>query len=245
MIQTQNQLSLGDYMLREGQITLSQFNQVLEEQRKSSRSIGRILVDTQLITESMRMTILQNQFGFKLIRLPEEKIDQLILALIPFDFADKHKIVPIRQEPDRALVVAMEDPTDIMVIDMIENQLKMDVKPFVSSNKEIAKVLNQYGIQERLTPDNLEINLNGRPWYRFLRKHTLPMMVLLPLAILFTTIQFNWWGIGNLLNRSYSEGIISGFDFFLYLLLLWILWSIILYWLNGIVFNTGKPGEKI
>jgi len=245
MIQAQSQLSLGDYMLREGQITQSQFNHALKEQRKSSRSIGRILVDTELITESMRMTILQKQFGFKLIHLPEQEIDQLILALIPFAFADKHKIVPIRQEPDRALVVAMEDPTDTLVIDMIENQLEMNVKPFISSNEDIAKVLSQYGIQEQLPAVNLEMNLKDRPWYRFLRKYTLPMMVFLPLAIFFAAIQFNWKEFGDFLSRSYSEGIISGFDFFLYLLLLWSLWSIILYWLNGIVFNTGKPGEKI
>jgi hypothetical protein len=245
MTPAQSQLSLGDYLVREGFITQAQFNRALEGQRKTSRSIGRILVDMDLITESMRMIILQKQFGFKLIRLKDMEIEQLILSLIPFTFADKHKAVPITQEADRTLVIAMEDPSDILVLDMIKNQLGMNIKPCVASHEEIHEVLHQYGPQEQLAAAEEAVNIKDRIWYRFLRKCALPILIVLLFILLFTALSLDMWGVGKFLNRAFSEKIITKFDLSLYLVLGWTLWSIVLYWVNGLIFDTQEPEEEI
>jgi hypothetical protein len=234
------ELTLGEYLVRERLISQQQLNKALEQQRATSRSLGRILVETDLITESMRMTILQKQFGFELVRLKDSQIDPMLLTIIPYAFAEKHRLVPIKQE-NQTLIVAMEDPSDILLIDALKSQLGMAIQPVVASQDDIQGVLNLYqtGAEIQRAKD-LELNKPPSLWFRILRAGAFPVLALTPLVLFLVFIGTDFNGYAADLQRAHKDKIVSWFDVGLYIMLIWGLWAIILFEINGLIFGTPK-----
>ena len=235
--------SLGDYLVREGIITQSQFNSALSEQRNSGGSIGRILVHMGLITESMRLTILQKHFGYEFIRLKNIEIDPLILTLVTYNFAQKHSVVPIRQDEDKSLVVAMEDPSDLFVTDFIKNQIGMRIRPVVTTDEDIQAVLSKYPTQERLKAEQPATkSFRSSRLYRFVSYTAFPVLAFAPLAVAFIVLAMDAFGFAQKTMQMIDQDIIGYFDIGLWTALIWGLWSIILFEINGLLF--GRYGEE-
>ncbi len=150
MAEGRSQPSLGEYLVREGFISQADFNEAHQLQLETSRSLGRILVDAGKITESMRLNLLSKRFGYPHLR-PEGTISPELLNLIPQSFAEKHRAVPISLADD-LLTVAMEDPSDMLIVDAIKNQVGLDVQAGVASREDIDRVLSQYGAAAAAAP---------------------------------------------------------------------------------------------
>jgi hypothetical protein len=243
---SRSQPTLGEYLVREGIISQSQFNGAIGEQRKSLHSIGRILVEMGLITEMMRISILQKTFGYELANLQNVKIDPKLLTLIPMTFAEKHRAVPIRRESNDILVVGMEDPTDLLVVDAIKNQVGLDVEPVIASLDDIHAVLAQYS---QLGPLAGQVLVGRRSFhdslaYKILKHGAFPVLALAPLALFFIAILYDLWGVGAFIKQYFEEHPNPVFDMFLYFCLSWGLWSIILFEINGLIFGEPPAKEK-
>ena len=245
MIDVRSQPALGDYLVREGIISQSQLNRVLEEQQATTRSIGRILVDLGYISESARMTILQKRFNYELIRLKDVEVDPLLLTMIPRIFAEKHRGVPVRQEEDHTLVVAMEDPSDILVADAIKSQIGLRIKSCVASHDDVQMVLDQYHTQERIKKAQQSVKTNFRDGrsYKILRYAAFPILAFAPLVLFFLELYLDLTGFPKALQKWLTEGIISTWDLFLYFCLSWGLWTIILFEINGLIFGQATKEE--
>lgn len=244
MGKTAGALTLGEYLVREGFISQQQFSKALEEQRATMRSLGRILVDMGLITESMRMTILQKQFGFELMRLKGFKADPLLLSLIPYTFAEKHRIVPVKQD-SRTLIVAMEDPSDILLLDALKHQVGMPLQPAVASQDDIQQVLDQYQTGAETVQQQLAAALRPEAaWHRVLRLGAFPVLALAPMAGFLAAVMFNINEFGVWLQKQHSMGFMSWPDLFLYILLVWGLWTIILFEIDGLIFHKGSKPDR-
>ena len=244
--QTHSQPGLGEYLVREGYITQSQFNRAIDMQHETSRSMGRILVDMGLITDSMRMSILQKQFGFKRVNLKDADIEKELLQIIPYSFAEKHRAVPVLQEADLSLVVAMEDPSDLLVVDALKKQIGLEIKPHVASQEDIQSVLGKYGaITSEEEVARVE-RKKGRSWLYLLLKHgAFPVLALAPLVGFFVAIGLDLFDLAGKLNDLlYKEQILSKFDLFIYIALVWGLWTIILFEINGLIFGRGSEEEE-
>ena len=76
------------------------------------------------------------------LRVPKE-----VLNLLPELFARRHKVVPISRE-DKILTVAMVNPEDLEVIQLIQKTTGLDIKPVLSSTEDINAILNQYSALE-------------------------------------------------------------------------------------------------
>jgi hypothetical protein len=247
----QSQPTMGEYLVREGFITQSQFNKALAEQNSSAKSLGRILVDLGLITESVRINILQKRFGFELIKLKEFKADMAILSRIPYNFAEKHRVIPLAVDQANTLVVAMEDPSDILVVDMIKNQVGSLIRPCVASNEDIQHVLDQYstGSDAFTTARKKEEQARGpKPQsraMRLMRNVAVPLLMFLPLALFMLAIRIDLFGAANWLQGLYSSGFInSTFDICIYIALIWGLWSVIIYEVNALIFGKRKDEDQ-
>ena len=62
-------------------------------------------------------------------------------TMIPSAFAMKHNILPIRRDESNTLLVAMEDPSDMIVIDAIRNQTGMSVRAYIAQSQELAQAI--------------------------------------------------------------------------------------------------------
>lgn len=249
MAGVRSQPTLGDFLMREGIITQTQLNLALEEQNATLRSIGRILVDKGFITESVRMTFLQQRFGFERARLKETRIEPLLLLLIPKAFAEKHRVVPIGQDDDKNLIVAMEDPSDLTVLDAMKSQLGRGIKPLVASQEEIQAVLNLYNPapapQAAQAAGAVFPEAGDRPRslpLRIFRWTFLPLMMGLPLLFALAVFFFDAFDIQETLQDWVNNGT-NWVDLFLYITVSWGVWSIIMFEINALMFGKKKKPQ--
>lgn len=75
------------------------------------------------------------------------RVDKEVLNLLPELFARRHKVVPIERK-DKQLTVAMVNPDDLEVIQLIQKTTGLDIQPVLSSSEDIAAILNQYSALE-------------------------------------------------------------------------------------------------
>lgn len=238
--------SLGDVLLREGIITQTQFKTAQKSQRDTSHSMGRVLVDLGFITEAMRMAVLQKTFGFDVISLTNVKTDPVICGMIPPGFAIKHNILPIRQEPGNALVVAMEDPSDVIVLDAIKTQVGMNVRAYIGSTQELTEAVRliysgDSEVASVSTAPGVKRAASSRGHgrlYRIIKAVAFPILCFLPLVAFFTITAT----VDRVQQWLFNFG--KFFDIGLYTVLLWALWSIVLFEVNGLIFDSAKQNEE-
>lgn len=75
------------------------------------------------------------------------KVPKEVLNLLPELFARRHKAVPV-DLADKTLTVAMVNPEDLEVIQLIQKTTGLDIKPVLSSTEDINLILNQYSALE-------------------------------------------------------------------------------------------------
>ncbi|HOE96605.1 MAG TPA: hypothetical protein PK847_08460 [Candidatus Sumerlaeota bacterium] len=240
MAEGRSQPSLGEYLVREGFISQADFNEAHQLQLETSRSLGRILVDAGKITESMRLNLLSKRFGYPHLR-PEGTISPELLNLIPQSFAEKHRAVPISLADD-LLTVAMEDPSDMLIVDAIKNQVGLDVRAGVASREDIDRVLSQYGAAAAAAPAQTAAAPAEKPRglvYRAVRALAFPIIALAPLVGFFVAVYYHAFGID-----AYLEGL-TAFDRFVYIALVWGLWTIIWFEINALIFHRdGRDRDE-
>ena len=117
---------LGALLLKEDLITQAQLDGARDSQRLGGRPISRVLVDLGLITDQAKMAFLSKKFGHEIVDIRDMVIPATVLTRLPRAYAEKHRCVPILIEGS-SLVVAMEDPSDFVVVEEIRSHAGMDV----------------------------------------------------------------------------------------------------------------------
>ncbi len=117
-------------------INHKQLERALEEQKKSSKRLGQILINLGFITEEELVEILEIQLGFQRADLGNYKLDSSLAKYIPHNIAKNYHVVPLYHHND-ILEVAMEDPSDVIAIDAIKITAKCEVKPYIATRTEI------------------------------------------------------------------------------------------------------------
>jgi len=94
-------------------------------------------------------------FGVDLISLGSQAIEEKVLNKLPEDLARQKRAIVFREEPDGALDVAMEDPSDLGSIEFLEKNLKAKIKPFLATADDLNRGFAFYG--RHLTEDFRQI----------------------------------------------------------------------------------------
>lgn len=133
---------LAQLLLEDNLITEEQLEEAVEEQRRLGRSLGRILIDKGLVTESNLVALLAKQIGLDFVDLAEYHVDPAAASLIPENLAKRYKALPIGLEDGR-LIVAMSDPSNVFAMDDIRTLTGKDIKPVVATGGDILAAINK------------------------------------------------------------------------------------------------------
>ncbi|HLB02876.1 MAG TPA: type II secretion system protein GspE, partial [Nitrospiria bacterium] len=133
---------LGDFLVENGLLEAQDLKKALEEQRRSGKKLGEVLVDLNLVTEGQLVQTLAIQLGYKAIELPSVTIDPEVILLIPENLARRHQIIPIKFE-DRSLTVAMADPLDYECIRDLSFYSGYGILPVLATRREIMEAIDQ------------------------------------------------------------------------------------------------------
>ena len=137
---------IGEILVHQGKVSESQLNQALAQQKNTLEKLGQTFIDMNVITEEDLTGVYALQMGFKkadnFILLDA---DSTIAAMIPEDFARSNRVLAVNRN-ESTLVVAMEDPEDLVAIDAIKRLTNLNPEILVSGPTLMEKALDKvYG----------------------------------------------------------------------------------------------------
>lgn len=230
------QKDLGMLLLEEGLITAEQLASARSVQMNREKSIGRALVDMSILTEEAKMVFLKKKFGCEIVDIGDMQISPHILARLPRSYAEKHCCVPLLIEENK-LVLAMEDPTDLVIIDEIQNQTGLEVTPVLATVNDIHRVTLQYPQLTQKRADRVVRRARSPFWDKYLRPFILLLVAVAPLIFFWASVKFIDQ-VGNWFLRMADP-----FDVALYLVLGFALWAILIWEIDGLIFGRTESVE--
>jgi len=134
---------LGDILLEGGLATPAQLTGAVEEQRRLGRSLGRVLVDTGVLSEGQLVAVLATQIGLPFVDLSDHAVDGSAVAKVSVAVCRRHTALPIGYEDGR-LLVAMADPANVFALDDIRSITGMEVRPVVATKPDLLAAIDRH-----------------------------------------------------------------------------------------------------
>jgi type IV pilus assembly protein PilB len=137
------QLQLGQLLVQRGLLTEAALALALEEQARTGKTLGRLLIDSALVKEADLVSTLATQLGLAYVDLSDYPVDPGAVALVPDGLSRRYLALPIGWDRDR-LLVAMADPSNVFAIDDIRHLTRRDVQPVVATRASIQAAIDKY-----------------------------------------------------------------------------------------------------
>lgn len=139
---------LGETLVEAGVITKEALDRALVIQQKQQLRLGTILLHEGFVTESQLVQALSLKLSIPWVSLWRLDIPDEVLDLVPANVAEEFFLIPIyirtSQTGERALFVAMNDPTDEDALRFVSAHAGMPVKPMVAGPSDIASAIRVY-----------------------------------------------------------------------------------------------------
>jgi len=135
-------IRLGQLLVQQKLISQEQLMFALEEQRRSGRKLGRILVDNAFISDENVCQMLGKQLGLPFINLKLYNINPDLINRLSENQARRLRAM-VLEERDGALLVGMGDPTDLIAFDELGRILKRDIKVAVVSEGQLLETIDR------------------------------------------------------------------------------------------------------
>ena len=133
-----NNNRLGELLVREKLISLTQLRHAQDEQQKSGSNLGYTLAKLGYVSDDEITSFLCQQYRVPTVNLEEYEIDAEILKLVPKEQCEKHKVIPVSRTGN-SLIVAMADPTNLNAIDDLKFLTGYNIEPVIASETAIHK----------------------------------------------------------------------------------------------------------
>ncbi len=151
MLARASKRDLPELLIEEKLITERQLNKALEQQRKTSEKLEKILVQLGFLSEKDLTEVMGKQMGVMFVDLESQNIDPELIKTVPEHLVRRYKVVPIGQL-DNKLTLAMVDPLNVLAIDDIRLITGFDIQPVICTEDAVTKVIDRSfgvtGLQE-------------------------------------------------------------------------------------------------
>lgn len=134
---------LGDILISMGLITSEQLEDALQTQQVKHKRLGELLVESGIVDEEQITQACAIQMDVGYVNLDDVHIPSEAIAVISESVAREYTLIPVAIDSDR-LSVAMANPLDVEVIDMLRFDLKMRIEPLLATEWKIIEAINRY-----------------------------------------------------------------------------------------------------
>ena len=129
-------------------INENQLQTALVKQQRSSKKIGEILINLGFTNEELVLNLLGKQLNAPYVKLAEtEKIDNRIIGKVPENIAQNNLVLPLKMEGD-TLWVAMSDPANQFLKNVLGLLTGYNIKSYIASPKELKQAISAYYSKE-------------------------------------------------------------------------------------------------
>jgi len=141
----ENKAQLGQLLLARGIVSEEQIERALTEQREKGhrKLLGELLVEMGHCTENQIASALAEGYGVPYAQMSPKICDPKAVEVLPRDFLEAHIVLPLFKVHD-VLTVAVNEPTNVFLIDEIERLSGCRVQVVCSTTKDIKATLQTY-----------------------------------------------------------------------------------------------------
>ncbi|MBK9321468.1 MAG: type IV-A pilus assembly ATPase PilB [Bdellovibrionaceae bacterium] len=139
-------IKIGEALVKLGLLRPDQFNQALEEQKKSGGArLSQIIISLGFLKESEILRAAEKYYQVPGVEVSSFEIDPAVISLVPREVCDKHTLIPI-QKAGQTLVVAFADPSNIIVKEDLRFITRHRIQAVVGTEVAIASAIDKnYG----------------------------------------------------------------------------------------------------
>jgi len=214
----------------EGMVTREQLDQAKLRHQATGKTVSSTLVEMGVISELVKNQVLKKKFGIESVLIDTEKREDNVFKLLPKREAGRHRALPLRIENDQ-LVVAMEEPNNVLVVDYLKTLTGHRIQPVAASAADLDRALKAYPDDER---QGIDISDKPAP-VRFLLKAFFSVLYFLVPALLFIWL---YWDIGESQAKVLQMG---QYEIGFYTGLLWGAWALLVWYIQGLIFASPPP----
>ncbi len=156
-------LRLGDMLAAQGVITAAQLAQALQEQKRTGRRLGRILIEDHITDEQTIARALAQQLKVPYLEITLDMVHPRVAKLLTESQARRLRALPI-DERGPVVRVGMADPTDYQAYDEVQRIVGREIELLVVTETRLTGVLDRlYSKSEELTGLARELELEMAP----------------------------------------------------------------------------------
>lgn len=146
------QMKLGEILARRGRITPDKLTEALRIQKETSKPLGKLLVEQDIISEEELIYILGEQLGIPHIWLRKGMVDPRIVHILPKEKALLYQVVPMFRV-NNVLTLATTDPYYYFAFDEVRKITGLEVQPVLCRSIDIVEAIHQ-SYQEDVSIDD-------------------------------------------------------------------------------------------
>ena len=147
---------LTDVLIELGFTSRERAESAVQEARSAGVPPERILLDQRAITSEQLSHAIAERYGLDHVDLGVFKIDMAAANLLSASAAKRYGAVPVAHVDERTLLLAMQDPANVLAVDDIALLTRMDVKPAVASADDIAALISRMNRFEESVQEAVE-----------------------------------------------------------------------------------------
>ncbi len=134
---------IGELLSKAGYITPTQLEIAKQEQRKSGRRLGTILIQSEYIDKDTISTFLNRQHNITSVSISNEPPGKDAMKFLPYETAKKFMAFPLRVAGN-TLQITMAEPTDTEAVAKLQEIMGRDLTVCVSTEEDIIAAYQQY-----------------------------------------------------------------------------------------------------
>jgi MSHA biogenesis protein MshE len=135
-------IRLGDVVVAQKVITTEQLAQALEQQKRTGRRLGRILVEGGMCSEEQIAEAVARQLGIPHVNLKFHNVSNEVVRRLPESQARRFRAIVLEDRKTKYLV-GMADPSDLFAQDELQRVLKRPVETAAVSEEQLLAAIDR------------------------------------------------------------------------------------------------------
>jgi MSHA biogenesis protein MshE len=135
-------IRLGDLLIAQKIISQAQLKVALEEQKKSGRRLGRVLIEQGFASDEQICEAISRQLNVPYVNLKFYNLNNDLVRRLPEAQARRFRAI-VLENKRATYLVGMADPTDLFAFDEIARLLKRDIEAAVVSEAVLLQTVDR------------------------------------------------------------------------------------------------------
>jgi type IV pilus assembly protein PilB len=135
---------LGQILVEMRVVSEEQVHKALLHARQKQIRIGESLVELGFSDEENVAKALCRQFGLQFVNLEKRDLPPGVVDMLPGEVVVTNRIIPVKQPSPNAVIVALDDPERIYLLDDLRFQTGVDLRPVLTTPSGVRRALSTH-----------------------------------------------------------------------------------------------------